>query len=345
MMRRSSIWRNPLFLTGFLYLLLLTLASFLYTILWEDEVRRLYFISENGFPVESAPISPKWNFPLGTDPLGLDMLGKILIGAKYTLIMSFIIAFLRVAISLPIALVLGTYLQRFKKSINGTIDSFHYIPLSILAYFLLHPVLWEPFNGFPTTMMERFIIEILVLTLLIVPIISSLLGNEVSMVYREEFILSAKVLGASKLRIIMKHIIPSLKDKLVVLFGQQIMQTLIIFIHLGLLKLFVGGTDVDYSFVPDPPQSTTNEWSGLIGDSFRYLQGAPWVPLTPILFFASAMFAIALMMEGYVRANSGHSYYYKKFKEKYKGDVKEEEYEVRGKDFERVTHKGDSIGG
>ncbi|OIU69840.1 peptide ABC transporter permease [Rossellomorea aquimaris] len=342
---KRSVWKNPMFLSGFLYLFLLILASFLYTILWDDEVRRLYFISENGFPVESAPISPKWNYPFGTDPLGLDMLGKILIGAKYTLILSFIIAFLRVAVSLPIALVLGTYLQRFKKSINGTIDSFHYIPLSIIAYFLLHPVLWEPFNGFTTTMTERFIIEILILTLLIVPILSSMLGNEVSMVYKEEFILSAKVLGASKFRIIFRHILPSLKDKLVVLFGQQIMQTLVIFIHLGLLKLFVGGTDVDYSFVPDPPQSSTNEWSGLIGDSFRYLQGAPWVPLTPILFFASAMFAVALMIEGYVRATSGHSYFYKKFREKYNGEGVEKKNELKTADFERVRSEGETMGG
>jgi peptide/nickel transport system permease protein len=344
MMKRSG-FKNPMFLGGFLYLLMLIIASFLYTIIWGDEVRRLYFISENGFPVESAPISPKWNYPFGTDPLGLDMLGKILIGAKYTLILSFIIAFLRVAISLPIALLLGTYLQRFKKSINGTIDSFHYIPLSIIAYFLLHPVLWEPFNGFTTTMTERFIIEILILTLLIVPILSSMLGNEVTMVYKEEFILSAKILGASKFRIIFKHILPSLKDKLVVLFGQQIMQALIIFIHLGLLKLFVGGTDVDYSFVPDPPQSSTNEWSGLIGDSFRYLQGAPWVPLTPILFFASAMFAVALMIEGYVRATSGYSHFYKKFREKYNGDAVEKKEAVRAADFERVRSEGKTLGG
>ncbi|MCA1055341.1 ABC transporter permease subunit [Rossellomorea aquimaris] len=343
-MTERSVWRNPLFLTGFLYLSFLILASFLYTFIWDDEVRRLYFISENGVLVESAPISPKWSFPFGTDPLGLDMLAKILIGAKYTLIISFIIAFLRVAISLPVAFILGTYLQRFKKSINGTIDSFHYIPLSILAYFLLHPVLWEPFNGFPTTMTERLIIEIIVLTLLIVPILSSLLGNEVSMIYKEEFILSARVLGASKLRIIFKHIFPMLKDKLVVLFGQQIIQTLIVFIHLGLLQLFVGGTDVDYSVVKDPPQSMTNEWSGLIGDTFRYLQGAPWIPLTPILFFASAMFAVALMMEGYVRATSGHSYYYKKFKEKYKSEKDAGKMEMSVDDFKRVEVRNELNG-
>ncbi|MEL3970999.1 ABC transporter permease subunit [Rossellomorea oryzaecorticis] len=344
-MMKPNIWKNPYFLTGFLYITLLILASFLYSILWGDEVRRLYFISENGLPVEAAPISPKWAFPFGTDPLGLDMLGKIVIGAKYTLITAFIIAFLRVAVSLPIGFVLGIYLGKYRKSVNGMIDSFHYLPLSILAYFLLKPVLWEPYNGFPTTLTERFIIEIVVLTILIVPVISSLLGNEIALIYKEEFIFSARVLGANRLRIIVKHILPSLKDKLVIMFGQQVMQTLIIFIHLGLLQLFVGGTDVDYSFAKDPPQSMTNEWSGLIGDSFRYLQGAPWVPLTPILFFASAMFAVALMMEGYVRVTSGHSYYYKKFKEKYEGAAKGETFDVSQSDFERVKHRDKSLSG
>ncbi|MBN8193403.1 ABC transporter permease subunit [Bacillus sp. NTK074B] len=333
---RRNVWKDPLFLSGFVFIACIVLASFVYTMIWGNEVRKLYFISENAMPIESAPISPKWAYPFGTDPLGLDLLGKIIIGGKYTILTAILIALLRVMIALPIGFIIGIYLQKYKKSINGLIDSFHYIPLSILAYFLLFPVLWEPFNGFTTTIFQRFLIEILVLTLLIVPIISALLGNEISLIYKEEFILSAQILGASKYRIITKHIFPMIKEKLFILFGQQVMQTLIIFIHLGLLKLFVGGTNVDYSIMPDPPKSITYEWSGLIGDSFRYLQGAPWVPLTPILFFASTMFAVALMIEGYVRSTSGYSYYFKKDRKRHTPKVSKPIGPLQKQDFKRI---------
>ncbi|RIW37275.1 ABC transporter permease subunit [Bacillus salacetis] len=333
---KRSIWRHPFFLTGFIFIAVLLIASFAYSFLWGDEVRKLYYISVDSVPVESAPISPKWEFPFGTDPLGLDMLGKVIIGAKYTIIAALAIGFLRVFISLPLSFVLGVYFQKYRKYYNGTVDSFHYIPFSILAYFLLYPVLWEPFEGFSTSMPERFFIEITVLTVLIVPIISSLLGNEIAHVYKSEFILSAQVMGAGRFRIILKHILPAIREKLVILFGQQVMQTLIVFIHLGLLKLFLGGTDVDYQLVHDPPKSMTMEWSGLIGDTFRYLQGAPWVPLTPILFFAATMFAVALMMEGYIQATSGYSYYGKRIKEKVSRVHEEEDRKIKNGDFTRV---------
>lgn len=334
---KKNVWRNPLFLTGFTFIAVMLVASFVYTMVWGNKVRRLYFISVEGVVVESSPISPKWLFPFGTDPLGLDMLGKIIIGAKYSIITALVIAFLRVLLAIPLGLILGTFLMKYKKYINGWIDSFHYIPLTILAYFLLEPVLWEPFEGFSTSIVERFVIEILILTLLIVPILSALLGNEVSILYKQEFIMSAKTLGAGKWRIIFKHILPSMKEKLVILFGQQFMQTLIIFIHLGLLSLFLGGTDVDYQLVNDPPRSMTYEWSGLIGDSFRYLQGAPWIPLTPILFFSATMLSVSLMIEGYVQATSGQSYYKNKFKAAYRPLEDKKVDQLESSDFQKVN--------
>ncbi|MEW4307722.1 ABC transporter permease subunit [Rossellomorea marisflavi] len=314
---KHSVWKNPLFLIGLLYITVLIMASFAYTWIWDDEIRRLYFISDNGEILEAAPISPKWTFPFGTDALGLDMLGKILIGAKFTVIAAIIIAFLRVVIALPLGFVTAVYLKPYKRFINGVVDSFHYLPLIILAYLFLYPILWMPFEGFSTTLLERMLFEVLILTFLIVPILSSLLSNEIDKVYKEDFILSAISLGAGKTRIMIKHIFPSIKSRLVLLIGQQIQQALILFIHLGLLTLFFGGTDVSYSPMPDPPQSITQEWSGLIGDSIAYLHTAPWVPLVPILFFASVILAVALMMEGYVRATSGYSYYKQRFKQRY----------------------------
>ncbi len=330
----KKVWKQPLFLIGFTFIMILLIASFAYSSIWGNEVRKVSYIYEGDRIVEAAPISPRLEYPLGTDPLGLDMLGKILIGAKYTILAAFAVAALRVFVALPLGLILGTYLRKQKNYINGLIDSFHYVPLTIIAYYLLRPVLWEPMEGFQTSLLERIAIEVVILALLTVPIITALIGNETSLIYKQEFVTSAKTLGAGNFRIMRKHIYPVLREKIFVVLGQQVMQTLIIFSHLGLLQLFLGGTNVSYSFMADPPTSISYEWSGLIGNTFRYIQTAAWIPLTPILFFAATMLAVAFMIEGYVRATSGSSHYLKKPKKRKNVEKKLEIYEPTSEDFQ-----------
>nr|WP_316046898.1 hypothetical protein [Planococcus glaciei] len=46
------------------------------------------------------------------------------------------------------------------------------------------------------------------------------------------------------------------------------------------------------------------EWAGLFGSTFRYLQGAPWLPLFPVLFIALSILAVSLMLEGYLQSKN-----------------------------------------
>ncbi|WP_064092003.1 ABC transporter permease [Rossellomorea aquimaris] len=337
----KNVFKQPLFLIGFLFITLMLVASFTYTFIWGIDIRKLYYIYENGKLVEGAPLSPRWSFPFGTDQLGYDLLGKILIGAKYTILATIAVAALRVLIALPFGFLLGTFFSKQKNYINGLIDSFHYVPLTIIAYYILRPVLWEPFEGFQTSLAERLIVEVLILSLLTVPVIVVLIGNEASLIHKQEFVLSAKTLGAGPFRIIRKHIYPVLREKLFIIFGQEMMQTLIILSHLGLLRLFLGGTNIDYSGMADPPRSISYEWSGLIGDAFRYIQTAPWIPLTPILFFAATILSVAFMIEGYVRATSGRSHYFKKPRKMNRTNInKKELYQPTPEDFEYSQKTG-----
>lgn len=169
---------------------------------------------------------------------------------------------------------------------------------------ILMPVLWMPQDGFSNSLLERIIIEVVILAMLTVPIVASLISNEAAILYEKEYILASRTLGASKFRIIRKHLFPQLREKLFVLYGQQILETLIVFAHLGLLDLFLGGTKVNYSpMFGDPPMSISFEWAGLFGSTFGYLQGAPWLPLGPAICFALVILSIAAMIEGYSRAS------------------------------------------
>lgn len=300
------LWKQPYFVFGFLILAFFLIGSFVFEWINGPDPKQTYFIMENGRVIEAAPLSPSWLHPLGTDQYGFDMLAKIMLGAKYTIISAMGVAAVRMLIAVPLGFVIGTYWQKRRTTINSFIDPLHYVPMTIFSYLMLYPVLWEPMEGFSTTVWERIVIQVVLMAIITVPIVSSLIGNESNLLYQQEYILASRTLGASKFRIITKHLFPMMREKLFVLYGQQVVETLVVFTHLGLLQLYIGGTDVSYEPMGgDPPKSIAYEWAGLFGSSFRYLQGVPWLPLGPAICFALVILAIAAMIEGYTRAVSG----------------------------------------
>lgn len=198
----------------------------------------------------SSPFSPRLAIPLGTDELGFDMLSKVLIGAKYTILAAITISVLRMIISIPLGLIIGSYFSKFRY-LSSMFDAFHFIPLSLIALYLLSPVLFSGPNGFDYSLTERIVIEIIVLTILTVPVLAMLIGNETNELIKKEFIISAKILGGSKFHIAKKHIFPLLKERFWILFGQQITQTLLVMTHLGLFNLYFGGTEITYGSFAD----------------------------------------------------------------------------------------------
>lgn len=299
------MWRQPYFIFGFFILSFFLAGSFVYEWVWGDVPAQTHYLMEDGRAVEAAPISPNWQHPLGTDQYGYDLLGKLMLGAKYTILAALAIAAVRMAIAVPIGYLFGTYFDKQRKWMSSFADSMHYIPLTLFAAYVLTPLLWMPENGFSSTLSERISVQVIIMALLTVPIVSVLVANEAALLRDKEYILAAKTLGAGRFRIIRKHLYPQMREKIAVLYGQQVMETFIILAHLGLLDLFLGGTKVSYDpMFGDPPMSISYEWAGLFGSSFRYLQSAPWLPLAPVICIGLAIFSVSLMMEGYLRSKN-----------------------------------------
>jgi peptide/nickel transport system permease protein len=282
-------------------------ASLIFAIFFDSKIRQVQILYDDDMNmIGAAPFNPSLMFPLGTDALGYDTSMKVLQGAKFTLISVIAIGVLRVCAGFLFAIPLAMYTpDRLRKSLEQLLNSFYFVPLTIVAVFILTPVLWEQLRMpgweeyFLYSYKARIGIEILVLTFLVVPLLGSLIANLIVSSLKEDFIEGAKVLGASKWRIFTKHVMPHVMPKLVIVYCQQCVQVLVIFIHLGYFKLFFGGTDVDYNpYVADPPLSTTNEWSGLIGDYYNLLHANPAIALGPIIMFGICIYSFQLMTEG-----------------------------------------------
>ncbi|KZE68930.1 hypothetical protein AWM68_01280 [Fictibacillus phosphorivorans] len=130
-----SIWKSPLFLTGFSIIISLFLGSIIYSQYVPNDKQPVMQIryDENKNAIDGAPIAPHKEMPFGTDRFGVSILHKVLDGAKYTLGVAFFIAFAR----LFFGTILGLFISQMPKFILRTLsklfESFYYAPATIIV--------------------------------------------------------------------------------------------------------------------------------------------------------------------------------------------------------------------
>jgi peptide/nickel transport system permease protein len=317
--------KNPYFLLGFLVISGMLVGSFIHQYAYDSEIKQtMWLLDENNDLIDSAPLPPSKDNFLGTDRDGYDLFMMLLLGAKYTLIFAFMVALLRVLLSLAVGILYGTFFMKYKRYIDGLVDAFHYIPITLISIFILAPIILETPMGFTYSFTERLVLQALILTLLAVPITSVLIGNEINEILKREFILGAKTLGGSKFHILWKHVRPHLFARLAIIYGQQVVQVLLVLVHLGLFSLFLGGTDICYGCPGAEPKTMTYEWSGMLGNSHLFIQtNAKWIFYAPIIFFAVSILAMNFMIEGFKRVVNDRSYLMTKAEKKRKHSNKQ----------------------
>ncbi|MDQ0483112.1 ABC transporter permease subunit [Guptibacillus hwajinpoensis] len=302
-MRKLSLVRNIPLLIGGSFILLLLLGSILYGLFSDPQEPQKVLLDENNRAIALAPFPPSLKFPLGSDLDGNNFVLKILEGAKFTIGLSILIAFLRMIVSFVGGYVLYLLPSYFRRILDGLANALHYAPVTIFTYVLIAPVIISFSWSYDTV--TKIVFPVLVLIFVSVPVLSIYIQNELHLIAKREFIESAKVMGGSRLRIFRKHMAPFLYPKLFVVFIQQVGQVLIVFAHLGLLNVFIGGSDVrilEYDY--DTGEATiavfsmSNEWAGLIGQNFQYISSFPWMVLAPVTAFALTILAVNCVVYG-----------------------------------------------
>ncbi|MFT8318592.1 MAG: hypothetical protein ABF651_10050 [Sporolactobacillus sp.] len=182
----KRLYRQPLFMIGFLFLFSLVIGSVLYRLIAHNYLPTKLFLYKGGHVIAHSPLSPLQAPPLGTENRGYSLGIMMLIGAKYTLGLTLLITFIRMGLSSLFGTLYGLYFYRYRRSVNGLSEGFHYAPFTLLAVVILTPVLSsDKFTEvFRYTSSEREIAEILVLALLAVPVVSAQVGNIIGEISR-----------------------------------------------------------------------------------------------------------------------------------------------------------------
>ncbi|WP_079477906.1 ABC transporter permease subunit [Halobacillus salinus] len=293
----AAHFKNLKFLAGFLIIGTMLTVSFIHTFTADPLIEQTILIyDENGKLVSANPHSPEFVF-LGTDELGFSIVDQLLVGAKYTILFALFVAFLRMIVGFILAIPFAFFFPpKLQRGVEKLVDGMHFLPLTIIAYIVLKPVLDFTPGMDDSTQWERILYEGTMLTLLVVPLVMILFGNEMKQFLKEEFVISTKVMGGSSVHLLWKHLLPHLSARMGIVFGQQFIQTLLLLIHLGVLDVFFGGTIIK---PPDPPRSSTNEWSGLIGAAKNSLMTGNWWYIVPALVcFMVLIIAMQLIIAG-----------------------------------------------
>lgn len=265
------------------FLLLLLSASFIFEfgVKKSIEPERLIYTSEG--KVLRPPFPSSIEQPLGTDKNGNDLLTKLIIGFKYTFFISVIVTFFRMMISIVCSLSILFLLKSIKSYIESFLTPFLYVPAFIL-FFLLASGEEELIIN---THGKYFLIfyQIIIIAIIGIPPLLSLFMKEFEQLLTKDYVIASRLLGASKVHIAIRQILPVFKKRFFIVFIQQTISTIILLIYLGVFQIFIGGKAKGGIVGEDDDKflSQSSEWGGMIGQSIFDMIHFPWLLLYPAL--------------------------------------------------------------
>lgn len=234
---------------------------------------------------------------LGSDVLSRDLLSRLLYGGRYTLLMCALIALARVSLGTLLGILAGWYAGS-RRVIGAVASAWSAVP-SLFFAFIAIPLTANAIQGHPQ-------IDNPITGALAFSIALSLTGwAEITARTRvavqglraAPFVESAYAIGLSRWAVLWRHILPNLRDLLLIEAAAALSSALLIVAELGFFSIFIGGGTDDFygSKYPDPIFA---EWGSMLAKGLRQRGLGIWLFLEPLLAFTITILAFNLLAEG-----------------------------------------------
>jgi peptide/nickel transport system permease protein len=216
--------------------------------------------------------APSAAFPFGTDALGRDLFSRVLFGAR----LSMQVAVLSVAAATAVGGVLGLisgYVGGFVDlAIGRVMDVFFAFPAILLALGIVAALGSDPVN------------VIIAIAVVYTPIFMRVVRGPVLALKARDFVDAARAIGATRARIVVRHILPNL------------LSTLIVQVSLALSWAVL--TEGALSFLGLSAQPPAPSWGVMLNEGRQYLEFATHLAIFPGLAIMVAVLGFNLLGDG-----------------------------------------------
>ena len=250
--------RNPRMIVGGLIVL-----AWLFVAAFAPIIAPFDPIKVNVIDSLQSPNATHW---LGTDDLGRDVFSRVLWGSRISLSVGLISVSIGLLVGTSLGLAAGYLGGKFDLIIMRGIDALLAFPALILAIAITSALGPQIQNA------------MIAIGIVAIPAYARLTRGQVLAVRAREFIVAARTIGCSPLRIVMRHIFPNVMNALIV--------------QATLSTAFAILAEAALSFLGLGPQPPFPSWGQDINYSQRYLPNLKWwMSAGPGLAIFTAVFA------------------------------------------------------
>ena len=226
---------------------------------------------------------PSWEHPFGTDDLGQDLLARILYGGRISLAVGFAAMAVAVVVGVVVGALAGTAGPRLDAALMWVTDLFlslPQLPLLLLIIYLFRDTL----TGLVGLELGVFILIVTVIGGFRWMPVARLVRAQFFSLREKEFVEAARALGASRWRLVVRHILPNALGPVIVAATIDVAAAIIAESTLSFLGL---------GFPPDVPT-----WGRLLYDAKDNLDFAPHWALFPGAAIFLTVLAINFVGDG-----------------------------------------------
>jgi peptide/nickel transport system permease protein len=215
-----------------------------------------------------APSAHHW---LGTDDQGRDILWRIIAGTRDSLLSAIAIVAGYSVIGAAIAAAATFGGKLVDEILMRMTDAVMAIPTIIFAL------------GFAAALGPGLNSAIIALTITAWPVTARMLRGEMRQTLAMPYIAGARVLGMSRWRLLVRHILPNSLDALIVKWGADVGSTVLVISSL--------------SFIGVGPQPPSPEWGAMVSEGASYTMTAWWMAAFPGIAIAIVAVTFALLAD------------------------------------------------
>ena len=191
-------------------------------------------------------------FLLGTDINGRDVFSRLLFGGR----ISMTIGFLALFVLFPIGLLYGGIAGYFGGKVDTIMMRFAEAVMSIPSFYLL--IILASILPSGMTSVQRFMLIVIILALIGWAGFARVVRGMVLSIKKQEFVQAAKSIGASRLRIIVKHILPQTASFVIVAMTLSVPSYILSESGLSFLGLGIQQPDASWGNMLKEAQEYTN---------------------------------------------------------------------------------------